>query len=95
MSWNQIIEKHQVTFQRDYVACHEPAERAWLLAQIADVFPQYRKSMIGQAVQEACKNMKAPRQRQDFMKCLQNCLENMRANQLEKTYSLTLNPNRS
>jgi hypothetical protein len=95
MSWNHIIEQHKATFQRDYVACHEPAERAWLLAQVAEEFPQYRKTAIAQAVQEACKITKAPRQRQDFMKCLQTCLENMRANQLKKTHSLTLNPNRS
>lgn len=94
MSWNHIIEQHQATFQRDFVACHEPAERDWLLAQVAEVFPQYRKSMIAQALQEACKVIKAPRARKDFMKCLQTCLENTHATRLKKTHSLTLNPNR-
>lgn len=95
MSWNHIIEQHQATFQRDFVACHEPAERAWLLAQVAEEFPQYRKSVIAQAVEEACKIMKAPRQRQDFIKCMQTCLDNLHATRLKKTHSLTSKPSRS
>ncbi len=77
MSWNHIIEQHQATFQRDFVACHEPAEREWIIEQVQWAFPQWRKSVVQHAITEVCTHMRqTPRPREAFFRQLQVTLEN-------------------
>ena len=76
MNWEQLNEQHKATFHREYVACHEPHERSWLVDQVMLAFPQYRKSVVGQAVQEVCTAMTVtPRMRKEFLDQLQQHLE--------------------
>jgi acyl-CoA reductase-like NAD-dependent aldehyde dehydrogenase len=76
MNWEQLNEQHRAIFQREYVACHEPHERSWLVEQVLLGFPQYRKSVVERAVQEVCVAMKVtPRMRADFLDRLQQQLE--------------------
>lgn len=77
MSWNHIIEQHQATFQRNFVACHEPAERQWIIEQVQWAFPQWRKSAVQHAITEVCTHMRqTPRPREAFFRQLQIMLEN-------------------
>ncbi len=76
MNWEQLNEQHKAVFQREYVACHEPHERSWLVEQVMVAFPQYRKSVVERAVQEVCMAMKVtPRMRTEFLDRLQQQLE--------------------
>jgi hypothetical protein len=59
MNWTSIDEQHKATFQREYVACHEPYERGWLLENVMMAFPQYRKSVVESAILEVCTAMTA------------------------------------
>jgi|GEM_PF-1750742 acyl-CoA reductase-like NAD-dependent aldehyde dehydrogenase len=79
MSWSSISEQHKATFHRDYVACHEPHERGWLVDNVLTAFPQYRKSVVERAIQEACTAMSTtPRKRLEFLERLQQHLESQR-----------------
>ena len=79
MSWNNIEKQHQSTFSREYVACHEPAERSWLVEQVIAAFPNWRKSIVERAIQEVCAAMViTPRLRKDFLEQLQHNLEGRR-----------------
>jgi hypothetical protein len=83
MNWEQLDAQHKATFHREYVACHEPHERGWLLENVMMAFPQYRKSVVERAIQEVCTAMTAtPRMRKDFLDRLQQHLESHR---LQKT----------
>ncbi len=76
MSWSDIDKQHKASFNREYVACHEPAERSWLVEQVIFVFPHYRKSVVEQAIQEVCTSMTiTPRKRKEFLQLLQQHLE--------------------
>jgi hypothetical protein len=86
MSWADIDKQHQVSFNREYVACHEPAERSWLVDQVIFVFPQYRKSVVEHAIQEVCTSMTiTPRKRKEFLQLLQQHLEEKGAQTTAKT----------
>jgi acyl-CoA reductase-like NAD-dependent aldehyde dehydrogenase len=79
MSWSTINEQHKATFHRDYVACHEPHERGWLVENVLDTFPQYRKSVVERAIQEVCIAMTTtPRKRKEFLEKLEHALEGHR-----------------
>jgi hypothetical protein len=79
MSWSSISEQHKATFHRDYVACHEPHERGWLVENVLTAFPQYRKSVVEHAIQEVCTAMTAtPRKRHEFLEKLKQQLEGQR-----------------
>ncbi len=79
MSWSNISEQHKATFHRDYVACHEPHERGWLVENVLTAFPQYRKSVVERAIQEACTAMSTtPRKRPEFLEKLKQQLEGQR-----------------
>jgi acyl-CoA reductase-like NAD-dependent aldehyde dehydrogenase len=76
MNWKQLNEQHKATFHRDYVACHEPHERGWLVENVMMAFPQYRKSVVERAIQEVCTAMSAtPRKRAEFLDRLQQQFE--------------------
>jgi hypothetical protein len=76
MSWSQLDQQHKETFHREYVACHEPAERAWLVENIIVLLPHYRKSVVENAIQEVCTSMViTPRKRTIFLEKLQRQLE--------------------
>jgi hypothetical protein len=83
MNWEQLDAQHKATFQREYVACHEPHERGWLVENVMMAFPQYRKSMVERAIQEVCTAMTVtPRMRKDFLGRLQ---QNLEGHRLQKT----------
>jgi hypothetical protein len=76
MNWEQLDAQHKATFHREYVACHEPHERGWLLENVMMTFPQYRKSVVERAIQEVCTAMTiTPRMRKEFLERLQQHLE--------------------
>jgi hypothetical protein len=76
MSWSNLDKQHKNTFQREYVACHEPAERSWLVENILSTFPQYRKSVVENAIREVSTSMTiTPRKREEFLLKLQQNLE--------------------
>lgn len=76
MNWSDIEKKHKASFNREYVACHEPAERSWLVERVIFAFPQYRKSVVERAIQEVCTSMAiTPRKCKDFLQLLQQNLE--------------------
>jgi hypothetical protein len=76
MSWTTIEQQHKTTFHREYVACHEPAERSWLVDNVTLAFPQYRKSMVENAIRKVCAFMSiTPRKRKEFLERLQGVLE--------------------
>lgn len=76
MNWSDIEKQHKASFNREYVACHEPAERGWLVEQVILTFPQYRKSVVERAIQEVCTSMViTPRKCKDFLLLLQQTLE--------------------
>lgn len=76
MNWTSIDAQHKATFQRDYMACHEPHERGWLLENVMMAFPQYRKSVVERAILEVCSAMTVtPRMRKEFLEQLQQQLE--------------------
>ena len=79
MNWTAIDKQHKATFHRDYVACHEPHERGWLVQIVLTAFPQYRKSVVERAIQEVCTAMTAtPRKRHEFLEKLKQQLEGQR-----------------
>lgn len=79
MEWLKLEEQHKIVFDREYVACHEPHERNWLIENAIRVFPQYRKSIVEQAVMEVCTSMKAtPRMRKEFFAQLKVALDENR-----------------
>jgi acyl-CoA reductase-like NAD-dependent aldehyde dehydrogenase len=83
INWEQLDAQHKATFQREYVACHEPHERGWLTENVMMAFPQYRKSVVERAIQEVCTAMTVtPRMRKEFLERLQQHLEDHR---LQKT----------
>ncbi|MFM9838182.1 MAG: hypothetical protein ACKVOQ_07955 [Cyclobacteriaceae bacterium] len=76
MNWEQLDTQHKATFHREYVACHEPHERGWLVENVMMAFPQYRKSVVERAIQEVCTAMTVtPRMRKEFLERLQQHLE--------------------
>jgi acyl-CoA reductase-like NAD-dependent aldehyde dehydrogenase len=84
MSWSDLDEQHKTTFHREYVASHEPAERSWLIENILSNFPQYRKSVVENAIQEVCTSMAiTPRKRKEFLAKLQQNLENKKTEKAE------------
>jgi hypothetical protein len=88
MNWNNFNEQHQATFHREYVACHEPAERSWLVDNIKSSFPQYRRSRVENAIEEVCSHMTiTPRKRKEFLERLQQNLET----KTEKEHSIKVN----
>lgn len=79
MSWSAFSEQHKATFQRDYVTCHEPHERGWLVENVLFTFPQYRKSVIERAIEEVCTAMTTtPSKRKDFLEKLEQAVEGQR-----------------
>lgn len=79
MNWTNIDDQHKAAFHREYVACHEPHERDWLVENVLMVFPQYRKSMVEHAIGEVCAAMMVtPRMRKEFLERLQQQLESHR-----------------
>jgi acyl-CoA reductase-like NAD-dependent aldehyde dehydrogenase len=79
LDWEQLDAQHRVTFQREYVACHEPHERGWLVENVMLAFPQYRKSVVERAIQEVCTAMTVtPRRRKEFLERLHQQLESHR-----------------
>jgi hypothetical protein len=76
MSWATIEEQHKATFHREYVACHEPHERNWLIENVIQTLPHFRKSVVENAVVQVCTTMKStPRLRTDFFVRLKLVLE--------------------
>ncbi|MBI3219069.1 MAG: hypothetical protein HYZ44_06135 [Bacteroidetes bacterium] len=76
MEWSKLEEMHKNTFGREYVACHEPHERNWIIDNVIQVLPQYRKSVVEQAVVEVCTSMKVtPRLRKEFFTQLSVALD--------------------
>lgn len=76
MEWLKLEEQHKNTFSREYVACHEPHERNWIIENVIHVLPQYRKSVVENAVIEVCSSMKVtPRLRKEFFTRLSIALD--------------------
>lgn len=83
MNWEQLDAQHKTTFHREYVACHEPHERGWLVENVLMACPQYRKSVVERAIQEVCTAMTVtPRMRKEFLEKLQ---QNLEGHRLQKT----------
>jgi hypothetical protein len=85
MEWLKLEEEHKKTFGREYVACHEPYERNWIIENVIQVLPQYRKSVVENAVVEVCSSMKVtPRQRKEFFTRLSVALDAKRLHVQER-----------
>lgn len=89
MNFTLIDQQHKATFNRDYVACHEPAERDWLVEHVILHFPNFRKSVVEQAIQQVCSSMNiTPRKRTEFLDRLKETLES-RTKEVAKSVTKT------
>ncbi len=76
-TWEYLEEQHRTSFNREYVACHEPHEFNWLVENVMQVLPHFRKSVVERSIEEVCQAMKnTPRKRAEFFQRLHITLEN-------------------
>jgi len=74
MSWNNVDNKHKKKYDRNFVSCDEPYERAYIKQIIKEEFPSLNDSAIDAAIASCCATVPAPRPRQTFWNCLQKKL---------------------
>jgi len=74
MAWDKINERHKKKYERNYVSCHEPYEREYMIGLIIEHFPQFRRSTVQQAIDHACKTVSSPRDIKKFLKCMEEYL---------------------
>ncbi len=74
MNWDPVAEQHKKKYERNYVSCHEPHEKRFVIDLIIKHFPDLRKSKVEQAINQACKTISTPCERNVFLKCVEECL---------------------
>jgi hypothetical protein len=75
MSWQSIDSKHKKKYGRNFVACEEGDEREYVINLIKEILPYYARVDIARAVQSCCQSIDAPRQRDFFLQCVRQKLE--------------------
>ena len=75
MGWSNIDEKHKKKFDRYYVSCNEPYEKAYIAYLVKDEFPWLEEDTINEAIISCCVAIPAPRQRWKFFERMQRMLK--------------------
>lgn len=84
MSWHLIEDKHKKKYNRNYIACHEPDERKYLIDLIIEHFPILRKGKVEQAIENACQNLPTLHDRKVFLNLVEAGL-NLKPKSVERS----------
>lgn len=75
LNWDKIANDHKQKYERNYVSCHEPYERDYMIALIIGHFPNLRRSKVERALEHACKMVSTPRDMKVFLACAKEYLD--------------------
>jgi hypothetical protein len=75
MSWENVDNKHKKKYDRYFVSCDEVYEREFIINTILEEFPRHSRFSVERAVDHCCKTISAPRERKEFLKCVENQLK--------------------
>lgn len=68
--WSDYDNKKKKGIDRLDFSCEEPWEREYLAKKIQKVYPQYSLAAITAAIGACCVEVRAPRSREVFVKCV-------------------------
>ena len=74
MGWENVDDKLKKGIDARFVSCEESYEKSYIKKITKEEFPYLRDSLIDSAIDECCKNIRAPRPRKDFIDCLKRKL---------------------
>jgi hypothetical protein len=74
VGWNEVDNKHKKQYDKNFVACDESYERAYIKKIVKEEFPASSDSAIDTAIASCCASISAPRPRDKFLACMKQKL---------------------